>query len=347
MSREDSQERMNELAAGYVLGNLSSEEAEILQQYVSQHPEFAVEIDQLYDILGVIPYALAEVDLPIDLRTQLLTTITDTEPIAASPHPDDLRSIAQPSPTSEQPSQQAPQQADGRSAKFPRPTPSAQSTGTLRHRRWLERGAAAAAIVFGLMNWQMYRDLAVTRTALIEARNQISALEAAADAQIADNMPILQPDATLASLWQFDRLIEDHRQATQNTSHGSAFQTSKILEIVQQFQDEFEFAPTLPVLNNPGVRLISGSFCKLGKIPGFRFSYQTEDGRKLSLYQVGTPGDPLILPGATQGRLHVRQAGKPEIILWSHEGFDYALVAEMPRGQLETIGSIRYQMVSR
>ncbi len=367
MSREDLKGSINELAAGYVLGNLSPEEAETLQQYVSQNPEFAAEIDRLYDILGVIPYALTKVDAPINLRTQLLATIIDSdvdldldldsELIAVSPHPADAPSIAQPPPSRHTPHQAPPEKphnkphdkphkTDWRSSTSPKPT---QPTPITRYRvgRWVGRSAAAAAIVFGLMNWQMRRDLAVTRTALIEARDRVSELEAVADAQISDNMPILQPDATLASAWQFDRLIDDHRLATQDMSHGYAFQTSKILEIVQQFQDDFEFAPALPVLNNPSVRLISGSFCDLGQIPGFRFSYQTKDGRKLSLYQVGTPDDPLILPDATQGRLHVRQAGQPEIILWSNDGFDYALVAEMSREQLETIGSIRYQAVSR
>jgi anti-sigma factor RsiW len=338
VSREDLQERMNELAAGYVLGNLSPEEAEILQQYVTQNPEFTTEIDQLYNILGVMPYALPEVNVPINVRHQILTTIRGTQPIAKPQTSADLRSITHPSSAS--PLTSSPRSPQP--AKSPQSIPLSQS-----YRRWLGRGAAAAAIVFGLMNWHLRRDLVVTRTALIEARDQISFLEAATDAQIAENMPILQPDPTLAGLWQFERLIEDHRRATQETGLDQIPQTYKILEIVQKFQGDFEFAPTVPVLNNPGVRLISGSFCELGKIPGFRFIYQTEDGRKLSLYQVGTPDDPLLLPDANQGRLYIRQVGQPEIILWSHEGFDYALVAEMPREQLEMIGSIRYQTVSR
>ena len=327
MSREDSHNHMDELAAGYVLGNLSSEEAEILQQYVNQHPEFAIEIDRLYDTLGAIPYALPVADGPINLRSQVLAIIAKTIPIPSPihtlPDPDD------PPPTAS-----------------PSPTPSTPTTKKLRFTgpcRWV----AVTTIVLGLLSWQMYRDLTATRVALMEAHDRASELEASVNAQIADNIPILQPDATLARLWQFDRLIEDHRRAIRGVGHAHTFQTSKILEIVQQFQDDFDFAPVLPVLNDPGVQLVSGSFCELGQIPGFRFSYQTKDGRQLSLYQVGTPNDPLLLPETSQGRLHVRQPGQPAIILWSHEGFDYALVAEMPREQLETIGSIRYQMVSR
>lgn len=322
---------MDELAAGYVLGNLSSEEAEILQQYVNQHPEFAIKIDRLYDTLGAIPYALPEVDEPINLRSQLLAIVAEanlitnpiTSPINALPYPADPPSIAPEPPTP--------------------PTPTTRKLRSTEPCRWV----ALAAIIFGFMSWQMYRDLTATRTALIDARDRASKLEASVNAQIADNTLILQPDATLARLWQFDRLIEDHHRAIRGVGHAHTFQTSKILEIVQQFQDDFEFAPVLPVLDDPNVQLVSGSFCEFGQIPGFRFSYQTKDGRKLSLYQVGTPSDPLLLPKTSEGRLHVRQPGQPEIILWSHGGFDYALVAEMPREQLETIDSIRYQMVSR
>jgi anti-sigma factor RsiW len=331
VSREDSQDHMDELAAGYVLGNLSPEEAEVLQQYVRHNPEFAIEIDRLYDTLGVMPYALPEADEPINLRRQLFAMIAEATPLSnpsttpiVTPSDSDRPVLA----TSPHP----------RSPVQPNRTPLCL---------WIAGWATVTAMLCGLMGWQTHRELMATRSALSAARDQVSTLEATVKAQIADNTPILQPDATLARLWQFDRLIEDHRRAIQGLGHGHTFQTSKIIEIVQQFQDDFEFAPALPVLNDPGVQLISGSFCELGQIPGFRFSYQTKDGRKLSLYQVGTPSDPLLLPKTNLGRLHVRQVGQPEIILWSHQGFDYALVAEMPREQLETIGSIRYQMVSR
>lgn len=71
-------ERLEELMAGYVLGNLSSEEAEELNQLLTEHPELATEVQQLQEVLEALPYALPEVEPPPQLREAILnTTATD------------------------------------------------------------------------------------------------------------------------------------------------------------------------------------------------------------------------------------------------------------------------------
>ncbi|HEY9805370.1 MAG TPA: anti-sigma factor [Candidatus Obscuribacterales bacterium] len=67
-------ERLEELLAGYVLGNLSSEEAEELQKILVEHPEFRDELHHLQQALEVLPYALPE-SFPVSaLRSNLLET---------------------------------------------------------------------------------------------------------------------------------------------------------------------------------------------------------------------------------------------------------------------------------
>lgn len=82
---------MQELLAGYVLGNLSSTEAEQFSQLLSEHPTLAAEVAQLQKILEVMPYGLPEVAPPENLRGHLLA-IADREtptnlPISAHSHP--------------------------------------------------------------------------------------------------------------------------------------------------------------------------------------------------------------------------------------------------------------------
>ncbi len=68
-------ERSEELIAGYVLGNLTSEEAEELKQLLAAHPEINTQIERLQGILELMPYALPEVEPPLHLRTAILQTV--------------------------------------------------------------------------------------------------------------------------------------------------------------------------------------------------------------------------------------------------------------------------------
>ncbi|MCL1469908.1 anti-sigma factor [Argonema antarcticum] len=72
MSSPELPEKLEELMAGYVLGNLSSEEAEQLQRLLAEHPEQAKELNSLQEVLELMPYALPEVTLPQHLRQSIL-----------------------------------------------------------------------------------------------------------------------------------------------------------------------------------------------------------------------------------------------------------------------------------
>ena len=80
-------ERLEELMAGYVLGNLSSEEAEELNQLLTEHPELATEVQQLQEVLEVLPYALPEVEPPQQLRQSILDTVSAESSIVSNPQP--------------------------------------------------------------------------------------------------------------------------------------------------------------------------------------------------------------------------------------------------------------------
>ncbi len=62
-----------ELMAGYVLGNLTPEEAEELQQLLSAHPELGEEMGTLQEVLAAMPYALPEVQPAASVRSRILT----------------------------------------------------------------------------------------------------------------------------------------------------------------------------------------------------------------------------------------------------------------------------------
>ena len=65
-------ERLEELIAGYVLGDLSSTEAEELRQLFTENPELSTEAHRLQEVLELMPYALPEVNPPQHLRKVIL-----------------------------------------------------------------------------------------------------------------------------------------------------------------------------------------------------------------------------------------------------------------------------------
>lgn len=74
-----------ELLAGYVLGDLSSEEARTIQELLTEHPELLAEIEHFQDILALLPLALPAVPVPQTLRSQILASDMGTSEIPVKP----------------------------------------------------------------------------------------------------------------------------------------------------------------------------------------------------------------------------------------------------------------------
>ena len=84
MSRPLLPERLEELIAGYVLGNLSPEEAEELKQLLTEHPELSTEVHRLQEVLELMPYALPEVAPPHHLRSAILEATDSIKGVSTS-----------------------------------------------------------------------------------------------------------------------------------------------------------------------------------------------------------------------------------------------------------------------
>ena len=75
MSEPLDSETLKELAAGYVLGDLSSEEAEQFHQLVKQVPALSIEVAALQAALHMMPYGLAEQWPNAELRSRTITAV--------------------------------------------------------------------------------------------------------------------------------------------------------------------------------------------------------------------------------------------------------------------------------
>lgn len=77
-------ENWEELLAGYVLGDLSPEEATAFKQYLDQHPELQQETDRLQNTLALLPLSLPPSQPSPDLPARLLEAATQEQSVQSS-----------------------------------------------------------------------------------------------------------------------------------------------------------------------------------------------------------------------------------------------------------------------
>ncbi|ESA37587.1 anti-sigma-k factor [Leptolyngbya sp. Heron Island J] len=68
-----SPQEIQELTAGYVLGDLTSSEAETFRSLLAEQPELQAEVTSLQEALAMMPYGLDEVEPELELRSQILS----------------------------------------------------------------------------------------------------------------------------------------------------------------------------------------------------------------------------------------------------------------------------------
>ncbi|BAY07584.1 anti-sigma factor [Calothrix sp. NIES-2098] len=83
MNKSSTPENLEELAAGYVVGDLDPEEAEEFKRLLAENPELLAEVNHLQEAMGQLVYGLNEVEPPPHLRSAIL----ETAEIPANPTP--------------------------------------------------------------------------------------------------------------------------------------------------------------------------------------------------------------------------------------------------------------------
>lgn len=67
----------SELLAGYVLGDLSSDDMILVQQYLDENPDAIAEVEALKITLGLLPLGLEDVPVPKRIKTDLFAVLPD------------------------------------------------------------------------------------------------------------------------------------------------------------------------------------------------------------------------------------------------------------------------------
>jgi anti-sigma-K factor RskA len=180
MTESTHPEPIQNLLAGHVLGDLTPDEAEQLQQLLAAQPDLAVEIHQLQEVLAAMPYGLPEA-VPSDrVRSQMLQTFQEeiTQQTMPPRSPAVISEVAH------------------RFAPYPR-----TSISFRRSKLAILAGSVAAVLVLavGINNYQLRQELATTQAHIAYQKDLIAMLQ--------------QPQTRLVSLKGMDNMSQSSGNA--------------------------------------------------------------------------------------------------------------------------------------
>ena len=340
-----------ELAAGYVLGNLTPEEAEAFQQLLLNHPELDTEVARLQETLGLMAYGLTETLPPSNLLSNILETVAANFDSSSDTLPQNRTEITRHTPLSsttrfaeadsgvEQPHQ-----------KGERMTPLAApqwSTQFHRFRQfrlskpWIVGGAVALlTLTLGLENNRLRQQIQILQTQLAQQETEIAGLQQTLSSYatpVTDVITITPSNTFFASNWQgIEQLAQDHVRSLMRPQASVEVASSDPEEIAKRLQSHFSQPPALALLTQADSTLLGGSPCQFGQNRGLRLAYQVNQAETVSLYQLERiESDSFPQPGET--RLYMNQSDGPGIVFWGDESFLYAIVAELPAEKLKQL----------
>ena len=158
MERLELPQDWESLLAGYVLGDLTPEDAVKVNQYLQLYPELADEVNSLQATLGLFPLSLPQSSPSENLRSRILEA---AEHELSAQMVTNQQTTPQPIPESTPPLSTRPQLRRTKSLWF-----------------WLGGGIAAAFIsTLGWYNYQLQRQLAIAQSNLSDYRQKVALSE--------------------------------------------------------------------------------------------------------------------------------------------------------------------------
>lgn len=276
MTKPLTPQEIQELAAGYVLGDLTSSEAEEFQMLLAQTPLLQTDVTALQEVLAMMPYGLEEPEPEGELRSQILSAAKSEL------------------------AQQVPSFLTAPRSRLP----------------WMMSAAAAGvALVCGL--------------ATLHLSGQVRMLQAQYP-----QSDLAQADIT--QTWSgLSQLLQDHRRSLANPEGPVDFvvqQPDEIPQFLQGFQTTVASLPLLPAKQG---MLVGASNCQLGDNQGLRLTYQLPTEKTISAYQLDVAAEEF--PEFQSAQLTLQQPDGTGVVLWRDENYLYALVADLPTAELQSL----------
>lgn len=300
-------EALQTLAAGYVLGDLSSEEMAQFQQRLQTQPELAQFVTSLQTTLSMLPQGLPPQMPNEGVKSRLLSVAQQS----VSPQP------AQPSGFKPQPALEP---------RRHRPEQQAQ------RRRWAWAPPIAASLTLLLGGYSIWLTARVTGLqARLAASERFVEMVIAQQSISSPTLTISPAGALLHQQWSgLTQLLQDHQGSLVRPQGPVDIGTTDMAVLSAQIAR----GSKLPMLTSAKANLMGGSRCRFGQAQGIRLTYELPAEKTLSVYQIDLNGTQF--PEFPETHITLRDQ-RTHLMLWREDNHLYALTAEIPLADLKNL----------
>ncbi len=110
-------------------------------------------------------------------------------------------------------------------------------------------------------------------------------------------------------------------------------------QLITNFEDKIILPKnSLLQLNSEDFNLFGGSLSQIDTSRGIRFTYQNEQNKTISFYQLIRSKNSFF-PSINSGYIYITKLDKYNLVMWSNEGIIYAIVADLPLKQLQQLAN--------
>ncbi len=325
-----SPEDLNELAAGYVLGDLTSEESALFQQCLQQDSALQLRVTQLEKTLGTMALGMPAQAAPQGLRSRIMQTADEAKV------------------------------PPGTSFNVPHCL-SPDSQGHLYHQRgfsfaafWSGRallrkrlllwggGAALIAIAFGVQRHHLQQQIAMLQTALSQKQGSPALSVVQQPLPVEATLIVEAPADVLAEQWPGLRHLRDDYRRSRSEMTGpeeNRLQDGRIMPI--RLREHLKPSPTMPRLVEPiedvEAQFLAVTPCEMGETEGLRMTYLLDQKTPVSVYKLKQGGE---FPHPGTEAMSLQSAEGLSMILWEDGAFLYALVSDLPVNRLKKLSII-------
>lgn len=303
-------DRVEELCAGFILGNLDTEELDELQQLLDTHPELANEFVPLLEVRQRLAA------IPLQDRFQTRTQ-------GAEPPPRLRRQICQAAAT-----------ATGRSPAFRLLRAMRRCRTALSWRSLVVPGAAIACIVaLAGNNWLLRQQLHAAQNQLLPTPGALVREDPESSADRPPEFParelmvtakVTLPTRNLAGI---EQVIDDHLRSIQRGDGPAEYSSSQLQAVLAHFQSEIDLTNASETLELIDAQLLGGSLCQFKGAAGLRLSYVLDGQQLVSVYQLKL-SEPSHFPTSSGTPIYAISPAGGNMVLWLDRSFLYAVVAD-------------------
>ena len=148
------------------------------------------------------------------------------------------------------------------------------------------------------------------------------------------------PSLPIALVATTQHVFNDHLEALARERGPADFLSNRLEAVWEHFRSAGMLSSPPPLLAMTEAKLIGGSSCRFEATQGIRFSYMLENRKPVSVYKLSPLPASDAAPASVTGPVYVNSGDGTNMVLWGDGSALYAVVADLPLPALKRLAAI-------